>query len=206
MRAGVELGGSKKGCIHPFLTLHKLQSLTLTLHIHWLIPYVLYVPCSRRLQSIMRLLPSWTWMSRRSLSLHAVNVPAPIVTMTVRIQNHLEWWVYAGHTTLLVGYICRRFGAKNGPKMGHLTANNGSFPQQRTTRVGGVRSQGLSIAPKTLANFLDRIAQLYEQGATVRRIGKYVRNWWRWVRAGRYDQESLLGVGAYLGNISASWL
>jgi hypothetical protein len=24
------------------------------------------------------------------------------------------------------------------PKMGHLTANNGSFPQQRTTRVGGV--------------------------------------------------------------------
>jgi len=44
--------------------------------------------------------------------------------------------------------------------------------------------KGLSIAPKTLANFLDRIAQLYKQGATVRRIGKYVRNWWRWVRAG----------------------
>ena len=44
--------------------------------------------------------------------------------------------------------------------------------------------KGLSIAPKTLANFLDRIAQLYEQGADVRRIGKYVRNWWGWVRAG----------------------
>ena len=42
----------------------------------------------------------------------------------------------------------------------------------------------LSIAPKTLANFLDRKTQLYEQGATVRRIGQYVRNWWRWVRAG----------------------
>jgi len=40
--------------------------------------------------------------------------------------------------------------------------------------------KGLSIAPKTLANFLDRIAQLYEQGATVKRIGKYVRNWLRW--------------------------
>jgi len=26
--------------------------------------------------------------------------------------------------------------------------------------------------------------QLYEQGAAVRRIGKYVRNWLRWVRAG----------------------
>ena len=44
--------------------------------------------------------------------------------------------------------------------------------------------KGLSIAPKTLANFLDRITQLYEQGADVRRIGQYVRNWWRWVRAG----------------------
>jgi hypothetical protein len=40
------------------------------------------------------------------------------------------------------------------------------------------------IAPKTLANFLDSIAQLYEQGAIVRRIGQYVRNWLRWVRAG----------------------
>jgi hypothetical protein len=27
-------------------------------------------------------------------------------------------------------------------------------------------------------------AKLYEQGATVRRIGLYVKNWWRWVRAG----------------------
>ena len=44
--------------------------------------------------------------------------------------------------------------------------------------------KGLSIAPKTLANFLDRIAQLYEQGADVRRIGQYARNWYRWVRAG----------------------
>ena len=62
--------------------------------------------------------------------------------------------------------------------MGHLTANNGSFPQQRTTRVGG------GNYPKTLANFLERIAQLYEQGADVRRIRQYVRNWLRWVRAG----------------------
>jgi hypothetical protein len=40
--------------------------------------------------------------------------------------------------------------------------------------------KGLSIAPKTLAKFLDRKTQLYEQGADVRRIGQYVRNWWRW--------------------------
>ena len=35
--------------------------------------------------------------------------------------------------------------------------------------------KGLSIAPKTLANFLKRKTQLYEQGADARRIGKYVR-------------------------------
>ena len=44
--------------------------------------------------------------------------------------------------------------------------------------------KGLSIAPKTLANFLERITPLYEQGADVRRIGQYVRNWLRWVSAG----------------------
>ena len=44
--------------------------------------------------------------------------------------------------------------------------------------------KGLSIAPKTLANFLERITQLYEQGADGKRIEQYVRNWWRWVRAG----------------------
>jgi hypothetical protein len=44
--------------------------------------------------------------------------------------------------------------------------------------------KGLSIAPKTLANFPERKTQLYEQGADVRCIGKYVRNWLRWVRAG----------------------
>ena len=34
--------------------------------------------------------------------------------------------------------------------------------------------KGLSIVSKTLANFLERKTQLYEQGATVRRIGLYV--------------------------------
>ena len=35
--------------------------------------------------------------------------------------------------------------------------------------------KGLSIAPKTLANFLERITQLYEQGADHRRTGQYVK-------------------------------
>ena len=46
--------------------------------------------------------------------------------------------MYAGHTTLLIGDIYSSFLE---PKMGHLTANNGSFPQQRTTRVGVVSSK-----------------------------------------------------------------
>ena len=44
--------------------------------------------------------------------------------------------------------------------------------------------KGLSIDPKTLANFLKRITQLYEQGADYRRIGQSVRNWLRWVNTG----------------------
>ena len=44
--------------------------------------------------------------------------------------------------------------------------------------------RGLSSAPKTLANFLERMTQFYEQDADLKRIGQYVRNWWRWVRAG----------------------
>jgi hypothetical protein len=46
----------------------------------------------------------------------------------------------------------------------------------------GFDPKGLSIAPKTLANFLESIAQLYEQRcADHRLIGQYVRNWWRCV-------------------------
>ena len=70
--------------------------------------------------------------------------------------------MYVGDTTLIVGYICRRFfGAKNG---GIGISVGYSF-----------EPKGLLIAPKTLANFLDRMTQLYEQGATVRRIGLYVQ-------------------------------
>ena len=42
---------------------------------------------------------------------------------------------------------------------------------------------GLSIAPQTRINFLDRITRLYEQGADNKRIGQYVRNWNRWAMA-----------------------
>jgi len=50
---------------------------------------------------------------------------------------------------------------------------------------------------KTLANFLDRMTQLYEQGADVRRIGKYVRNY---CPAGGATAGSPVG-GAIVGGI-----
>jgi len=39
----------------------------------------------------------------------------------------------------------------------------------------------LTIAQKTIDNFLTKISQLYEHGASLERIGKYVRKWIVWV-------------------------
>ncbi len=43
---------------------------------------------------------------------------------------------------------------------------------------------GITVAAKTIGNFVERICQLYEQGADRVRIGQYVRRWWIWVRSG----------------------
>ena len=76
---------------------------------------------------------------------------------------------------------------KNAVLVENKEEKNGSnfiFTKGRYCRIS-FEPKGLSIAPKTLANFLDCITQLYEQGAEhFRRIGKYVRHWLRWVRAG----------------------
>ncbi len=42
----------------------------------------------------------------------------------------------------------------------------------------------LKVSGNTLKRFAQRITQLYEQGADYVRIGKYVRHWLKWVRAG----------------------
>lgn len=42
----------------------------------------------------------------------------------------------------------------------------------------------LNVSISTLKRFAQRIAQLYEQGADIVRIGEYVRHWCMWVRAG----------------------
>ena len=61
---------------------------------------------------------------------------------------------------MLTGYICREFGEENVPQV-----ENGFIRYS-------FEPKGLSIAPKTLAKCLDRMTQLYEQGADYRRIGK----------------------------------
>ena len=42
----------------------------------------------------------------------------------------------------------------------------------------------LRVSRLTFGRFTERISRLYEQGADYLRIGEYVRNWHRWVRAG----------------------
>jgi len=43
---------------------------------------------------------------------------------------------------------------------------------------------GLDVAGQTIKNHFDKIARLYEQGAGMERIGRYVKGWWQWVNAG----------------------
>jgi retron-type reverse transcriptase len=51
------------------------------------------------------------------------------------------------------------------------------------------------IAEPTSARFVERIRQLYEQGASVARIGDYIRRWLIWVRSG-LDEQVNFGVPA----------
>jgi RNA-directed DNA polymerase len=54
---------------------------------------------------------------------------------------------------------------------------------------------GLSVAEKTLQNFVARLRRLYEQKKTApdvgAALGDYVRRWWRWVFAGSQQPVSI---------------
>ena len=58
--------------------------------------------------------------------------------------------------------------------------NKGISPQRSDKNFDflgyNIDPKGLSIAPKNLANFLDRITQLYEQGAKIQTVGTENRN------------------------------
>ena len=51
----------------------------------------------------------------------------------------------------------------------------------------------VGIAPQTRKRFVERLTRLYEQGASVERIGDYVRRWQLW---------AVSGLGAYGNSIS----
>ena len=59
-----------------------------------------------------------------------------------------------------------------------------------------IASAGIvGIAPQTRKRFVERLTRLYEQGASVERIGDYVRRWQLW---------AVSGLGAYSTSISGS--
>jgi hypothetical protein len=43
---------------------------------------------------------------------------------------------------------------------------------------------GLEVAPWAVEHCVERVAQFYERGADLVRIGAYVRSWKRWARSG----------------------
>ncbi|MCT7975710.1 hypothetical protein [Laspinema olomoucense] len=43
---------------------------------------------------------------------------------------------------------------------------------------------GKGVAQKTVVRCLEKVSRLYEQGASVGRIGEYLGRWWQWVRDG----------------------
>jgi hypothetical protein len=65
---------------------------------------------------------------------------------------------------------------------------------------------GLSVATKTLQNFVTRSLRLYKQesrvGETSSRLGEYVRRWVRWVSAGVAAGTSAVLCLPGLGNRS----
>jgi hypothetical protein len=47
-----------------------------------------------------------------------------------------------------------------------------------------VTPRGLRVAARTVAKMVEKLARLYEQGATASRLDRYLHHWGQWVRAG----------------------
>lgn len=79
---------------------------------------------------------------------------------------------------------CRRFGETNDPDtiMSPMEQKAGKIAMEAIASVGIV-----GIAPQTRKRFVERLTRLYEQGASVERIGDYVRRWQRWAVSGLGD-------------------
>jgi hypothetical protein len=60
----------------------------------------------------------------------------------------------------------------------------GRYAKYQENSYNRIAPHGLNVAQVPFQRFLDKICQLYGQGATQCRIGGYVKRWWRWVRSG----------------------
>ncbi len=59
----------------------------------------------------------------------------------------------------------------------------------------------MKVSVEKLKHFAQRITQLYEQGADEERIGDYVRNWHKWVRAGVKLQSMVFELSKDVGEL-----
>ncbi len=61
---------------------------------------------------------------------------------------------------------------------------------------------GLEVAHKTVVRFLEKVSRLYEHGASVGRVGEYLRRWWGWVWSGveglTIEHSFLFYVGIFI--------
>lgn len=66
--------------------------------------------------------------------------------------------------------------------MSPMEQKAGNIATEAITSAGIV-----GIAPQARMRFVERLTRLYEQGASVERIGNYVRRWQRWAVSGLGD-------------------
>jgi len=69
----------------------------------------------------------------------------------------------------------------------------------------------IGLARQSVQQTIERINQLYEQGADTIRIGRYVRHWWAWVRGGLREkgessEQKLEGIDARSDDFGRSLL
>ena len=59
-------------------------------------------------------------------------------------------------------------------------------------------STGVGVAKKTVDRMLEKVSQLYEQGADELRIETYLKRWWQWVRSGVDGVLRVVAMGTEL--------
>lgn len=63
------------------------------------------------------------------------------------------------------------------------------------------KPDGLSVAKKTVKNFIQHIARLYEQDAGHTSIGQYIKLWFKWLRSGLDENIMCENLKTHLINV-----